>query len=363
MRRIIIPAVIFCLLLGGCSSLFDGSHFSVTPHHIQSGPVESDIPHASSYDDLCRALAGIVREGAPHGVIYVGEYDQRLIESHMGRAVQNTMQTDPLTAYAVEKIDWELGSSGGQAAVAVVITYLHDRSEIRNIRQAETVADAMDIIAGRLDNCASGVVIYLEHYENVDFIQLVEDYADFSPQTVMETPQVSANVYPEEGAARIVELKFVYQNSREALRNMQTQIAPFFTSAELYVSGDGSDHEKLSQLSSLLLERHDYSIGSSITPSYHLLRHGIGDSKAFATVYAAMCRQAGLECMVVTGTRQGEPWYWNLVKEDGIYYHIDLLAINRDGVFQALTPEELEGYVWDFFAYPDSAENIQPDIS
>ena len=45
------------------------------------------------------------------------------------------------------------------------------------------------------------------------------------------------------------------------------------------------------------MERYDYRIETSITPAYSLLRHGVGDSRAFAVVYAAMCQQAGLECL------------------------------------------------------------------
>ena len=70
---------------------------------------------------------------------------------------------------------------------------------------------------------------------------------------------------------------------------------PVFESAVLYVSGDGAEKQKFSQLYAFLMERFDYKVETSITPAYSLLRHGVGDSRAFATVYAAMCRLAGLE--------------------------------------------------------------------
>ena len=150
----------------------------------------------------------------------------------------------------------------------------------------------------------------------------------------------------------MLELIFTYQTSRDSLRRMQTQVQPVFDSAALYVSGEGEDYQKLSQLYGFLTERFDYKFETSITPAYSLLRHGVGDSRAFATVYAAMCRGAGLECMTVTGTRAGEPWTWNIVMDNGCYYHVDLLRSNAVGQFRTYTDSQMSNYVWDYSDYP-----------
>ena len=167
----------------------------------------------------------------------------------------------------------------------------------------------------------------------------------------MEIPQVSQSDYGT-GRDRVLELIFTYQTSRDALRRMQSQVQPVFDAASLYVSGEGKDYQKFSQLYAFLMERFDYKVEISITPAYSLLRHGVGDSRAFATVYAAMCRSAGLECMTVTGTRSGEPWTWNIILDDGCYYHVDLLRSNVNSQFQEYTDTQMENYVWDYSAYP-----------
>lgn len=71
----------------------------------------------------------------------------------------------------------------------------------------------------------------------MDFTQLVRDHAEEHPETVMETPQVTAAAYGA-GSSRVVELTFTYQTSRDALRQMQSQVKPVFDAASLYVSGD-----------------------------------------------------------------------------------------------------------------------------
>ena len=114
----------------------------------------------------------------------------------------------------------------------------------------------------------------------------------------------------------------------------------------------GSLSAGVSMLYAFLMERFEYKQETSITPAYSLLRHGTGDSRAFAQVYAAMCRDAGLTCMTVTGTRDGEPWTWNILLDGEEYYHVDLLRCSENGRYREQTDAEMEGYVWDYSEYP-----------
>lgn len=350
--RLLCVLLLVCLLLTGCSWM-DGNFHSVTAHkeHTQSsGSV--DIA-ASNPAELLSALESLIGNGREKGIIYVGEYDQELVEDGMAEAVRITLTDTPLGSYAVADIRWELGSNGGKPAIATEISYLHGRTEILKIRPMADMEAAEAAILTALTECAPGIVLYIEAYSELDIGQLVEDFASDYPQYIMEVPQVAAGSYPEDGDSRILELKFTYQNSRDDLRQMRTHVTSMFDAAELYVSSDDSDEVKLSQLYSFLMERFDYQVDTSITPSYSLLRHGVGDSKAFAVVYAAMCRQAGLECHMVTGTRNGEPWYWNIVLVGENYYHVDLLRCSELGGFRKMIDDNMTGYVWDYSAYPE----------
>jgi len=354
MRKTVVLGLTLCLLLSGCNGLFDSSYIYQTPHQEESSKIELDSVYAKNYDELCQVLVEFAQTGTKEGIVFIPEYDQTQVEADMERAIQQTLEKDPIAAYAVESVQWELGTNSGLNAIALDITFIHDKAELKKIREVADLDSAKKEIAAALDNCDAGVVLYVEKYQSADFAQIVEDYADANPNMVMETPQTAVNVYPETGKARVVEIKFTYQNSRDALRTMQGQISPVFRSAVLYVSGDAEDNRKLSQLFSFLMERFDYKLETSITPSYSLLRHGVGDAKAFAVVYAAMCRAAGLNCQVVTGTRAGEPWYWNLVEDNGTYFHVDLLQSSADGAFTEKTDDMMAGYVWDYSEYPAS---------
>jgi len=351
MKRIALLLAL-CLLLSGCSSWMDGSHLTVTPHQEQIPNVQNTAVSVSNYDQLRSVMEKLVESGAESGVINVSEYDPEHLEMGIRLAASYVQNQFPVGVYAIESLQYEIGSGGGQPAVSVSISYIHGRSEIRKIREVVDMAEAQSAIENALEECAEGVVLLIADYGAADLVQMVDDFADQNPNVVMEVPQVAVGVYPDSGLSRVVELKFTYQSSRDALRQMQSQVERVFTSAVLYTSSDAAESRKFTQLYTFLMERFDYKLETSITPSYSLLCHGVGDSKAFATAYAAMCRMAELECQVVSGTRDGEPWYWNLIREDGAYYHMDLLRSNETGSFQRLTDEEMEGYVWDYSAYP-----------
>lgn len=351
MRRLLILILAAALLLGGCGWM-DGSYSSVTPHEEHTRADQDEVVSAANYRELRQALEEMVREGRTSGVINVAEFDQDQVRQSMDMAVRFVRESFPIGAYALESVDYEIGASSGRPAIAVEIAYLRSYVEIQKIRSVADMASAMEVITQTLEAHDSGVVLLVESYEPTDFAQLVESYSLEHPDRVMEIPQVVTGIYPDAGIARVVEVEFTYQNSRDALRLMQQQTEQLFTSAEMYVSSDGGERMKLTQLYTFLMERFDYKLDTSITPAYSLLRHGVGDSRAFATVYAAMCRRVGLECYVVTGTRAGEPWYWNIVKDDGLYFHVDLIRCSQQGGFQEQLDGEMAGYVWDYSAYP-----------
>ena len=350
-KKILLTLLCVSLLLTGCG--WSGKRYiSVTPHREQKQNAQSEAASAANSLDLIHVLEDMIQDGTENGVIYIPEYPAEHLERGMEVAVGYAMTTYPLGAYAVEGITYEVGSTGGLPAMAVNITYRHSDVEIRQIRDITQMDEAEPLVAAALADYDDRLVMRVELYFDTDFQQMVRDYAETYPETVMEMPQVTVEIYGS-GPGRVVELGFTYQTGRDSLRQMQSQVKPVFEAAELYVSGDGAERQKYSQLYGFLMERFDYTVETSITPAYSLLHHGVGDSRAFATVYAAMCRRAGMECLMVTGTRSGEPWVWNIIQVGGIYRHVDLLQCSVQGRFQEKTDAEMSGYVWDYSAYPE----------
>ena len=353
MRRLISCFLALSLLLTGCSWL-DGSYSSVTPHQQHSDGEESLPESVENYLQLRSALENMILSGVQKSVISLKNFRQDQIDDSMDMAVRYVKNSFPMGAYAVEDITYEMGSVGSGAAVAVEITYLHEYREVQAVQRVADMDQARERIGHALTEYDAGLVMLVENYEAADIHQMVDDFAQENPSAVMETPEITVQMYPDSGRQRVLELKFSYESSRDSLRSMQEVVQRVFNSAALYVSRDARDYQKLSQLYAFLMERFDsYQIKTSITPAYSLLNHGVGDSYAFAVVYAEMCRRAEVECYVVVGTCRGEPWYWNVVLDDGHFYHVDLLACQQRGGYRELTDSQMKDYVWDYSAYPE----------
>ncbi len=350
--KIFLIILAFCVLLSGCSGLLDGEYVWQASHPIEVTPGVGQDIRVSSYDQLYKALCDLVEAGVQQTTIIVEDYVQDRLAADVLQATQSVKSNDPIAAYAVEEIACDMGTSGSKTALSVRISYLHDRLEIRRIKRVKDNERAKEAVLSSLRSFDTGIVLLVEEYQEEDLVQLVETYSAEYPQYVMELPQVLVNLYPESGKARVVEMRFSYQTGRDSLKKMQSYVQTLFSSAMGYVSGDTAQGEKFHQLYGFLMTRYDDKLETAITPAYHLLYHGVGDSRAIATVYAAMCRQAGLECLVVSGTRGGEPWFWNIVCKDGVFYHVDLLRCHEAGEYQEHNDEMMQGYVWDYTAYP-----------
>lgn len=351
MKKLTVLLILTALLLNGCSWM-DGQYHSVKPHDSENNQQVNNAVVVSDYNELRDALVDMVVSGRTERTFYTVGINEEQIDQYMNTAIMHMFQNSAVGAYAVEKVDFEYGTSGGTPAIAVDVSYLHGRQEILRIKNAVNMDGVKNLLEEAMKDCDGSVVIRVSHYEDLDVDQFVRDYVSYNPHLCMEQPLVTATTYPNRGEERVVEVLFTYQSSRESLRSMQDMVSPIFSAAKLYVQDSEDMHQKYEQLYAFLMERFDYKIETSNTPAYSLLRYGVGDSKAFAMVYSVMCRNADLECQVVPGTRNGESWYWNYILVDDTYYHVDLLASSADGAFSAVPSDQMNGYVWDYSAFP-----------
>jgi len=348
-RRLAALALAAALCLSGCGWM-DGSYVSVTPHQVGVGEATGGNARTlRNYTELRGALIGMIDSGETEGLFSLSEYPRTDVVRDMDRAVEYAMQVYPVGAYAVESIDYDFGTGLGASALSVDIVYRRSQAQIDSIRTVRWTSGARKEVENALDECLDSLVLQVTGFQDTDFNAMIRDYAARNPDRVMEIPGVTARVFPDRGDIRVVELTFHYRTDRETLRAMREQVEPVFSSAVLYVTGQASDRTKFAQLHTFLTERFDYRIESTVTPAYSLLCQGVGDSQAFAQVYAVLCSRTDLEAKIVSGTRDGTNWWWNLVKIGDGWYHLDLLGPRQ---FVTMTDAQMTGYEWDREAYP-----------
>ncbi len=342
----------WCLLLCGCDSWLDGSYASITPHTAQQVQNSQGMITVSTVQESIAFLVDMTENGMEYAVFALDAANAAEILEAMDTSILYVTKNTPIAAFTVAKMSYEVGSAAGVQAVGVTVSYNTNQLAIKTMRYAEDSEKARDLITEALTQCKDRIVIQVQEYSYLDFDKYIREFIFQRPDAVMETPLVTIRFYPETGDVRVMDVRFSYQNQLESLRLMQNYVQPVFAAAEMNVRGEDVESAKFSRLYAFLMERNDCRLGVSNTPAYSLLRHGVGDSVAFARVYAAMCHRADLECYVVSGTRDGEPWSWNIIRDRDRYYHIDLLRADALGGFYRWTDGEMQGYVWDYSAYP-----------
>lgn len=351
MKRFFVSLMaVLTVCLSGCDLLADSERISVEPYHGIQQQTSNEVVKVETYAQMRQVLLTEIENSANRLLVSVSSFKQATADYYVETAIAYILENTPIGAYAVNGITYEIGTNQGETVIAFQIDYLRGKGELMGIKQAEDMKAGWAYIKTALSECEPSVVFRVEDYTATDIFQLIADFAKENPDVVMEQPTVRASVYPDNGEERIIEVLFTYQNSRETLRNMQKQVETVFKSAELYVQ-QTAPKETYAQIYSFLMQRNEYTVNASITPAYSLLHHGVGDSQAFANVYGAMCHRVDLNCQTVSGTRNGEPWFWNVVRYGGKYYHIDLLACRERGKFQMLTDKNMTGYVWDYSAF------------
>ena len=369
--RLLALCMVLAVLVSGCRFLPD-TYVSVTPHtdsYPQQG--EEEALTVENYTELKNAILSLVEEGAEEAVLTTGAYSGD-IEQDYNTAVAYITGINPTGAYVVDAIDKEIVRAGSYYKLNLRIRYRRSGAELAKAKTVRGESGARNAVAAAVSDSADRLLLRISSYEEMDFDAMVAECSAEDITKVMAQPTVTAEVVPNSGSVRIVELNFTYPRDPAELRVMQSAVNTIMNSAYGYVRYVKSDLERAILLYSFLTERHDYIVESSETPAYALLCEGVADSRAFAEIYAVMCNRAKVNCTVVNGTKNGEPYEWNILELESGVWHVDILADEQAGMREPnlRTDEQMDGYAWDREAYPvcgglyappEPAEGDQPE--
>lgn len=353
MTRRLWLCVVLVLLLTGCAWMHSGSYTSVSPHEAEYAQDQPEqTTQVRNYTELLAVLQSMVDGRTESGILDVSEYGQSL-EEEISRATQYITKVYPLGAYAVRSMNVVVDQTGASRRANVTIGFGVTDAQMRQIQPVRGKVAAEEAIQEALASLPSTLVLQISDYEIPDVAGTVARCAALYLDQIVEIPTVTVRTVPESGTTRILEITFSYSHTYAQLSAMRSQVQAVFDSAKNYVSDVSEPAVMAERLYSFLMSRFDYTVGVTTTPAYSLLCQGVGDSRAFAQVFAALCRQSGLTCYVVEGTRGGSPWCWNILElSEGSACHVDLLGDMEARELVRRGDEEMTDYTWDTEACP-----------
>ena len=125
----LLPLLLALSLLTGCGSLLERSYTAVTPHTQFSDESKNDaILRAETYQGLVSALLYLVEQGEETGTVRLYQYGSvtGTAASDVDQACLEVTQEDPLGAYAVDYIKYDVKQTPSYYQVEVKLDYAVD---------------------------------------------------------------------------------------------------------------------------------------------------------------------------------------------------------------------------------------------
>lgn len=378
MKKTAALLILSILLIGltACGNWVGDEYLSVTPHsevpYTEPEPTQEELPPTvSNRNELRGTVLSMIRDWTEHSTILVEAYSGD-IAGDLAETIRYATKEDPIGAYAVDYADAELTGNAASGSIALNIVFRRSAAEISAIVTVSGNAGAYDKILEVLTNYNPALTLRIRNYEETDFVSYIRTYCLEHPEQMLALPELSAQVYPEEGETRILELHFLYPDTREEMRVMQSSVDTILASASNYIRYGKTDTERASRLFRFLTTRFSYAVceDEPAMPAYSLLCEGKAHSLSFASVFFAECRNADMDCRIISGTRNGIPHYWNMICLDGQYYYVDLMrgiALEEYDLTLLTTQKlEAEAYDWDRAELPETplaGENgVEPTV-
>lgn len=348
------------LLLTGCSSMLSRSYSSITAHSAAPA-VESDqlTIRVERYQDLVDALLYFVNQSRETGTIRLYNYGYD-VEQDLAAACQEVIQQEPMGVYALEDIRFTVTPIVSCYEAEVSLTYRRTPEQVSSVIPATGAAAIRNELSSALADFRAESVLRISYFSAEDGEGYMRDLlweAYLSrPDSALDFPQASIQFYPETGSHRIAEVVLNYSLDTQSLQQRKaqlTQLTQRLTQSLAEVSGD----QALLAIRTAILSTAAYDPDGGQT-AYHALAEHRANSLGLSLTVSLLCRQLGLPCQLVEGTRAGNLHYWNIVSTRDGYRHLDLSQSVSSGErpFRSDRYMAQYGYTWDSASMPVCGE-------
>jgi len=214
------------LLLTGCSSLLEREYADIAPHN--TAPTEEGDPsirRADSYQELVNILIYLVDAGTEHETIRL-YMDSDKVEADLAAACLEVTREDPLGAYAVDFIRYDISRVVAYSQADVEIAYRRSREQVDSIVRATGVTAIRGELESALSSFAPSRTLRVSYFDgDEELIRALARQAYYNvPAAALGMPELEIYLYPDSGRQRIIEVLAAYpleparlEQRREAL--------------------------------------------------------------------------------------------------------------------------------------------------
>lgn len=363
-------------LFSGCSLVLNREYLSISPHLEQRVEVEEreDFLQVGSFEELREAILRLVEQGKTEGVIRAENSYPGDLNRDVPDAIYQVMKEEPLGAYAVEYIPYESPVRFlNYYEIQISVSYRVTQEELRAVEETDGYSDFMEKLRQAVWENSGKAVLQTAYFDDklYDIPEMLLEIALEDPLKTVAVPVASVKTYPESGPyARVVEITLDYGRDALWLEGHKKELQ----SRAQELKGEFEDLEPLEAAAEIAgwLRAHVTSVTPQSQESGHsglesnaygALVEGRADSQGLAMAFKLLCTQAGVESQVVRGEYRESPRYWNVVRLDKVWYHLDLVSyLTQDAGILLKNDRTMEDdYTWNTALVPNAGgENLLP---
>lgn len=358
-------ALLICLLCSACG-LYNKDYYSESDYQIEQRiePLSAETVTVSNASELETAVISIIEgKTSSHKLIFSTDYEGDP-SGDISSACKSIITRNPLCAYCVESIDYDLYKVLAYYEAELKIHFAESAIQIDDVVRLSYSGALRNIISQAL---ASGdkriaVLVSRSAYDSDDIIEIAQDIYYKSPLCVPCEPKFTVNMFSGVASQRLYEINIDYVVSESELKEYQSFVADL-SSFKLNDNQEGSlsELDTCAQIVSYLVTNCSVRIESGRSSAYYALSKGYSDSKGLSLAFIALCEMNGIESRLVIGQRDWENHYWNIVRIDGDYYHVDIeRCINEDirSGFLLNDDNMWQSYRWNLSGYPQCSGSL-----
>ena len=371
MKKRIISIIVSVSLLAGLSgcSLFKKEYLSVSQYKVDNQSTSSsNTSQISDYSELKGSVISMVNNHQSEGRLRFTDYSGN-IQGDLSQALVEVKAESALASFSVDYMSYDLSRIVTYYEASVYITYKRSQSEIDAVHYITGKSELIGVIAPMLEDMDSYIALRITSatITGEELVAAVNTAYTQNPASCVVPPSVTVQIHPESGLQRIIEINLEYGWKTSELKKMKSTM---YEKIDKIIKNASNVKAAMLALNlyKQLAETCAYDPTGSIRSGKTELNSGLGstaygalvencaDSSGVAAAYSALCKAAGIECMVVDGTVEGEAHSWNIIKIEGNYFHVDVSAYYSMGAeYSFLQGDEQmkEKYVWDATKYPE----------
>ena len=355
--RILAAAAAATLLLSGCAGLLDRDYVSVTVHSTTPATEgDNSALRAESYQELVNILTYLVSQNMPSASIRL--YESEDVQADLERACVEVAQEYPLGAYAVDFIKNDCTKVLTTYEATITISYRRTREQIRSLVNVTGTSAIRDEVRAALADFQSEVALRVGYFtESADSIAALVRQAYYDePAGALGMPEFTVSLYPASGGQqRIVEILLTYPEDTQALRQKSDDLQSTADALVLPLRPHQlSPSARQAELFSLVREHVRARPDGGPTAWDALLGDG-ADSEGLALTFQLLSGKMEVGSVLVEGTLNGEPHFWNQLTAGGGAHYVDLTRDASGTTYSAADLLSL-GYVWE--GAEENAENL-----